>query len=512
VSADLDAICLRALRKEPARRYASVEQFSDDVHRYLRGLPVIARGDHLSYRAGKFLRRHRLELTAAVAVLLALVGSVVFSLREARLAEAQRLRAEKHFQSVRDLADIFMFKVHDAIAPLPGSVEARGLLVDTALRYLNTLTAEAGNDPTLQLELANAYIKVGDAQGEADGASEGKQREAVESYRKSAELTDHILATDPDNVGALRTLSASLRATSRVVLQLGGTQDALSASTRAVQVNEKLVKLDPGRTSEYQSARTHMSHSLTLDYAGHEQEAGEHIQLAVQMLEKLHDAKPDDLKIAADLASAYSILAATSFGPQRDERALAAAIVQHRKSAALDQLIFDRSPAAARDVKQLRAVFVSHANLANMLNLSGDFQEALTHCQAARGFIQQLRVDLKNAQTDVDDALIEAHCARTLRGLGRFDEAERTGRRNLAALDRLSGDGGNLHVQFQLGTVKELLGSVAEHRGDCGDAFDLYQGALEHFEKVTSAVTLDFIDLDAVEGAKAGMKRCEARR
>src|SRR5581483_5996278 len=60
---DLDDITLRALRKEPEKRYSSAEQFSEDVHRYLAGLPVIARGDQLSYRAGKFWRRHRIGLT-----------------------------------------------------------------------------------------------------------------------------------------------------------------------------------------------------------------------------------------------------------------------------------------------------------------------------------------------------------------------------------------------------------------------------------------------------------------
>jgi tetratricopeptide (TPR) repeat protein len=512
VSADLDAICLRALRKEPGKRYTSVEQLSDDLHRYLQGLPVIARGDHFSYRAGKFLRRHRLQLAAAVVVMLTLVGATVFSLREARIAEVERARAEKHFRSVRDLADTFMFKVHDAIAPLPGSMEARSLLVETALRYLNTLTSESGDDPGLQLELANAFLKVGDAQGEAYSANAGKQREAVASYRKAAELAEHVLGSDPDNLRALQALSAGLRAQSRVILQLGETQAALAASTRAVHTQERLVQLDPGHNSEFQSARMHIDHAVTLDYAGREREAGEHIQVAVRMLEKLHRQEPGDLEIAGVLASAYSSGASTSLGPKRDEHALAAALDQYRKSAALDQFIFDQSPAAQRDVKKLRAVFVGHANLANLLNLSGDFEEALAHCQGAQGILQQLRADAKNAQTNIDDALMTGHCARTLRGLGRFDEARRAALGNLERLDRLARDANNLYVQFYQGVSKELLGSVAEHDGHCPAALELYKSALEHFGKVTPVVTLDFADLDAAEGAKAGVKRCEERR
>ena len=149
VAADLDAITLRALRKEPERRYPSVDELWRDIQRHLQGRPVLARGDRFSYRAGKFLRRHKLEVAAASLVLCALIGGVVVSAREARIAEAQRARAERHFQSVRKLADTFMFRVHDAIEPLPGSTEAREILVSTSLEYLNTLAPEAVDDPEL---------------------------------------------------------------------------------------------------------------------------------------------------------------------------------------------------------------------------------------------------------------------------------------------------------------------------------------------------------------------------
>ena len=63
-----------ALRKEPNRRYASVEQFSEDIRRYLTGLPVLARTDTLGYRAAKFLRRNRLAVSVAAAFVVVLVG------------------------------------------------------------------------------------------------------------------------------------------------------------------------------------------------------------------------------------------------------------------------------------------------------------------------------------------------------------------------------------------------------------------------------------------------------
>ena len=63
IDPDLDNIVLMALRKEPQRRYASVDQFSQDIQLYLEGRPIRARKDTLRYRAGKFLRRNRLGVT-----------------------------------------------------------------------------------------------------------------------------------------------------------------------------------------------------------------------------------------------------------------------------------------------------------------------------------------------------------------------------------------------------------------------------------------------------------------
>src|SRR6185437_13552597 len=90
VDADLENIVLMALRKEPERRYRSVDEFSEDPRRYAAGLPVIARGDHLSYRLGKFLRRHRLGVAAAAIAIGGLLTGAIVATREARQADAQR--------------------------------------------------------------------------------------------------------------------------------------------------------------------------------------------------------------------------------------------------------------------------------------------------------------------------------------------------------------------------------------------------------------------------------------
>ena len=99
---DLDNIVLKALRKEPERRYVSVAQFSEDIRRYLDGRPVIARKDTITYRTSKFVVRHKLAVAAAVLILLTIVGGSIAALREANdarrerdFAEQERLKAER---------------------------------------------------------------------------------------------------------------------------------------------------------------------------------------------------------------------------------------------------------------------------------------------------------------------------------------------------------------------------------------------------------------------------------
>jgi eukaryotic-like serine/threonine-protein kinase len=103
---DLDAIVLKALRKEPWLRYSSVEQFSEDVERHLRGFPVVARRGTTAYRAARFLRRNAVVAAAVAAVFVSLVGGLVGTLRQARIAEQKRTEALAARTEAQDAAEV----------------------------------------------------------------------------------------------------------------------------------------------------------------------------------------------------------------------------------------------------------------------------------------------------------------------------------------------------------------------------------------------------------------------
>jgi serine/threonine protein kinase/tetratricopeptide (TPR) repeat protein len=91
---DLDNIVLKAMRKEPARRYQSVAEFSEDIRRHLDGLPVIARKDTLAYRSAKFVKRNRIGVAAVALILLSMLGGITATTWQAQTARREKAKAE----------------------------------------------------------------------------------------------------------------------------------------------------------------------------------------------------------------------------------------------------------------------------------------------------------------------------------------------------------------------------------------------------------------------------------
>ncbi|HEX7153930.1 MAG TPA: serine/threonine-protein kinase [Thermoanaerobaculia bacterium] len=193
---DIDNMLMMAMHPEPARRYGSVQELADDVRRHLTGHPVIARRDTIRYRASKFVRRNRIGIAAAIAIVAVIAVGFITTLRQKRIAE-------RRFDEVRTLARAFVFDIHDAIAPLPGSTQARALLVRRALVYLDNLSAESANNTPLEMELAGAYLRIGDVQGLPYQANLGDTAGAISSYGKALAIARAVREREPSNRDAL---------------------------------------------------------------------------------------------------------------------------------------------------------------------------------------------------------------------------------------------------------------------------------------------------------------------
>jgi len=239
LSGDLDAIIMKALRKEPERRYQSAAELSEDLERHLDGRPVHARRTTFAYRAGKMLRRHRFTFAAVAAVILSLTGGLIATRAQAHIAQSQRVLAERRFAEIRKVANSFLFEFDDAIAGLAGSTGARQLVVRKALDYLSALAEEAHGDVQLQSELATAYERVGDIQGNPMMADLGDRAGALRSYQEALRIWNSISAEKTRAAEAGTRIAALHQSMGDVLSEDQRNEDALTEYRTALDILEK---------------------------------------------------------------------------------------------------------------------------------------------------------------------------------------------------------------------------------------------------------------------------------
>jgi serine/threonine-protein kinase len=178
LSGDLDNIVLKALRKDPQRRYASAQQFSEDIARHLQGMPVVARKDTFGYRSGKFIRRHKMGVAATAIVILTLIAGIFFTMREAKIAAEERDKARREAAKANEIKDFMQSMLKSADPEVKGRNVTVAQILDEASQRINV---ELANQPEIQAAarstIGNTYYGLG-------------VYDAAESQLRSALATD----------------------------------------------------------------------------------------------------------------------------------------------------------------------------------------------------------------------------------------------------------------------------------------------------------------------------------
>jgi len=187
LAGDLDTIVLKALRKEPDRRYASADQLAADIRRHLDGLPVTARPVTVAYRVSKFVRRHRLGVAVTAALFGILVASAVIIARQARRTALQRDRAEQVTGFL-----IGLFESSDPYVTGGDTLSVREALERGAERIRVELAEQPEVKATVMYAIGDIY------------SSLGLPREALSFHEEALALRREVF--EPDD----RELAASL--------------------------------------------------------------------------------------------------------------------------------------------------------------------------------------------------------------------------------------------------------------------------------------------------------------
>ncbi|MHC4732580.1 MAG: serine/threonine protein kinase, partial [Planctomycetota bacterium] len=249
---DVETIILHALEKDRQRRYQSALELALDIRRYLSSHAILARPPSTLYQIKTFAKRNTVLVAGAAGVFLALVlGVIAFSWQasiarsQRDVAEAAQLTAERRFDQVRALAGEFMFDFHDAIQTLDGAMPARELVVTTALEYLDSLAAEAGDNLDLKRDLASAYDRVGDIHGGLRNPSLGDTAGALENFRTALALRQEVTEADPDDLDTLKALSTSHIRIGDMLTNTSDVAGALGAYREALAIREEVARRDP---------------------------------------------------------------------------------------------------------------------------------------------------------------------------------------------------------------------------------------------------------------------------
>lgn len=467
LAGDLDTIVLKALSKEPARRYASVDQFSEDVRRHLKGLPVIARKDTLGYRTAKFVGRHRGSVVAGICVFIALVAGIIGTAWQARVARAERTRAEQRFDDVRRLANSFLFELHDAIRDLPGSTPARQLLVSKGMEYLDKLARDAGTQADLKRELAGAYLKVGDVQGRPLTPNLGDTAGALANYRKAVAIYESLGVTVSSDAGLRREMGTAYLRLSDALSSMGDTAQALSSARKGLDLQRDTAS-DPSASAD---ARRDLAASYSrvgdlLSATGETKSALEYRRTALALMEKLAAAAPDDVGNLRQLGVAYHKLANSLGNPNYPNIGdHEGALEQIEKSVATFERASTLYPTNALFQRNLA---VANSNMADILLALKRSDEALEREQRAFAtFQRQADEDPRNAAAKNDLAIGFFKIAGMLDERGKTREALDHYKRALAIHQGLAAaDPENASLELEVASDYSALGLIETKLGD----------------------------------------------
>jgi eukaryotic-like serine/threonine-protein kinase len=522
LAGDLDNIILKAMRKEPARRYVSAEQFSEDLRRHMQGLPVTARPDTFSYRAKKFIQRNKAGVAAALLLVLTLFGGIVGTTWQAFAAKRERVRAEKRFTDVRKLANSFLFEFHDSIQNLSGATPARELVVKRALEYLDSLSQEAGNDFSLQRELATAYEKVGDVQGDPYSASLGDTASALESHRKALAIREALRAANPSNREIQNELASSYLKVGDMSWVQGEWNNALEVYQKAREINQRLSEQDPTNTRilydlslNYDSIGDTLAETGNLAEALESQQKALKIRLvlaegsnelqyrmkvgvtyikvadmqarggntaesletynkAVTIFEKLRAEAPDDERIPTYLGNVYQRFGIALVGNKEIGRAME--IYARCRKIYEQQVAEDPANAVAR--RNLAGIYTS---IAFALNNDNKFSESIAYYRKAQAINLALAAsDPDNAQTRRDMYASYISIGDCFKELENWVEAEKNFAEALTIAEQLAAqDETNMQAKDDLAGTYYAFAVVKVRTGNAEKALELIEKTLQ---------------------------------
>jgi serine/threonine-protein kinase len=299
---DLETITLKAMAKEPARRYQTARELADDLRRWLKGEPILARPTGRLEKWWRACRRNPVVagLTAALLLVLAtgtVASTILWLQARANYREAvlERGRADENFRETLQAVEEYYTKITEnqlLDSKLPGMQPLRKELLETALRYYQRFTEKRADDPAMRLELAKALTRVGYIT-----ASIGSQEEGLRLLEKSRDLSLDLARARPDESEVRRALAQTFHRLAAVQMESGRTTNAIESARQCVSLNRAFLAeapMDAGRQEEMSRACNALGNAFLK--ASRAAEALQAYREAIDLVEQLTNTHPEESK------------------------------------------------------------------------------------------------------------------------------------------------------------------------------------------------------------------------
>ncbi len=439
LAGDLDNIVLMAMRKEAERRYSSVEQFAADIQRHLDGMPVLARADAWSYRAGKFLKRHSLVAGLAAAFVALLIGFSITTYvqsqriaQERDLAQAERGRALSSQRRAEAVSEFLIdsFRLADPSHARGKEITAREILDTGAARISKDLQTQPELQATLLDTIGSVYLSL-DLPADAQPLVERGL-----AVRRKLFGENHL------------DVARSLYSLNRVYEKKGDLNTAERLALDSLAINTQLTGADSLETGG-SLCRLGVLQQVKGDLSGAERNLNECLRIRIARLGPYHELVTVPLDNLARIA--------------QDKRDLDAAERLFRAAIDIDE----------RNKRLDHPQYIRHLhNLATALHLKGDLDGAEPLYRRALGLYRQV---LGPAHSET----VAAACnlGRLLTDRGRFDEAQQTYDIALAATRKA-----HTRPHVDIGSVLSDMGKLAFARKQYAEAEQRYREALQVYQ------------------------------
>lgn len=493
IAAELEAIVLKAMARNPKERYATAQELALDVDRWLGQEPVSVYREPWSKRAARWVRRHRTLVTAAGAALaVAVIGLTIGSIflntarrnelaakqqAEALAADVARQRddAQTKFRLARRAVDDMLTAVSDKLRSTQDVPAVRRQLLQQALEFYQQFLQERGDDPEVRFETAQAFFRAASIHDVL-----GENQRAESEYRRALAILASLREQRPNDERATLELASVQNDLAWLLNKINRFSEAEAGYLAAIELLD-VSKVSPANSAGARDKLARSQQNLAYQYeaAGRRIDAEKLMRASLASRRSLAADFPEVEPYQRGLAASYVGLGSLlSKGSN-----VAEAESSFNSAVAIWRSLFKRSPEEV----------LYRDGLADSLQHLGTFQantSRVSQAQTTFAEVLELRQRLMEQFPTVPEwRLALGRVAMTMawaqRTLGKPVDAESTLRRGIAAWEKLESDFPDVPAyRYNLGHIHNDLGWILSSQGRNDDAKQAYLHAQSLLEKV----------------------------